>query len=136
MPRPRQGMAFEMLAKEKILISYQGGRASPEEWDRYISFMKTITSTPRVRFLVWVEGSPPTAANQRRISELVQRDWPVALVSPSTAMRFVVSAFSLVNRSIRFFAPAQLSDALVHIHCTAADAIAVHDALERLRFED
>lgn len=129
-------MVFEMLTKEKILISYQGANASAEDWDRYISFMKTIAGTTDLRFLVFVEGAPPSAANQRRIAELVKREWPVALVSSSTAMRFVVSAFSLVNRSIRFFSPAQLTDALVHIHCSAMDALAVYDAVDRLRFED
>jgi hypothetical protein len=97
--------------------------------------MKTIVGTVELRYLVFVEGSPPTAANQRRIAALVKREWPVALVSSSNVMRFVVSAFSLVNRSIRFFSPAQLSDALVHIHCTAADALVVHEALARLQFE-
>ena len=135
MAAPRQGLVFEFLAKEKILISYQGPDATPEEWDRYIAMMRTISTEPDLRFLVLVEGPPPTAANQRRVSQLIQRDWPVALVSSSAAMRFVVSAFSLVNRSIRFFLPAQLSDALVHIHCSTADALAVHDVLERLRVE-
>jgi hypothetical protein len=136
MGSPRQGLAFELLAKEKILISYQGPHATPEEWDRYISLMRTLAPTAGVRFLVWVEGPPPSAANQRRIMELVRRDWPVALVSTSTAMRFVVSTFSLVNRTIRFFSPDQLSDALTHLHCAIPEAAAVHGALDRLRTQD
>lgn len=136
MRQPRQGMVFELLTKEKILISYNGPNATQEQWERYIDSMKTNADTPDLRFLVFVEGPPPSAANQRRIAELVKREWPVALVSSSTAMRFVVSTFSLVNRSIRYFPPAQLTDALVHIHCTAMEALAVYDAVDRLRFED
>jgi hypothetical protein len=133
---PRQGMAFELLAKEKILISYQGPHPTPEQWDRYISLMRTISVPAEMRFFVFVEGMPPSAAIQRRISELVNRNSPVALVSSSTAMRFVVSAFSLVNRSIRIFSPAHVSEALAHIRCSTAEALLVSEVLQRLQVED
>jgi hypothetical protein len=132
----QQGMVFELLSKERILISYQGPHATQEQWDRYISLMQTISGASEMRFLVLVEGSPPSAANQLRIRALVKREWPVALVSSSIAMRFVVSAFSLVNRSIRFFSPEDLSGALVHIGCSRTEALAVHEALHRLQVED
>jgi hypothetical protein len=129
-------MGFELLEREKILISYQGQDVAQAEWDRYIDFMALQKHTLGLRFVVFADGSPPSAANQRRIAEIVRAksgEWLVALISSSTALRFVVSAFSLVNRSIRFFTPEQLPEALLHIHCTPEEQRAVHEVLQRLR---
>ncbi len=128
-------MAFEYLSKEKILLSFNGPNTTADQWDRYIAQMQSISKVPNPRFLVLVEGPPPSPAVQRRIAEHVQRDARVALVSSSTALRFVVSAFSLVNRTIKYFSPAQLPAALAHLDCSELDAQVVYGALERLQYE-
>jgi hypothetical protein len=45
------------------------------------------------------------------------------------ALRFVLSAFSLVDRSILYFTPVQLPAALLHIGCTADTSPTVEQAL-------
>jgi hypothetical protein len=127
-------MAFELMPREQILVSFQGDAALPEHWDAYISLMSTLTHVETLRFVICAQGSPPSAANQRRIAQLVRgHPWRVALISSSAALRFVVSAFSLVNRSIRYFTPDQVPAALRHIDCTVEEAAAVEQLLERLR---
>jgi hypothetical protein len=130
----QRGLVFELLQPSQILLSFQGDAVSDDEWDRYIHFMSSLTQLPALRILVCVEGSPPSAANQRRISEVVRgRAWKVALVSSSTALRFVVSAFSLINRTIRYFPPEELQRALDHIDCSPDERREVALALERLK---
>jgi hypothetical protein len=134
MEHREQGLAFELLEREKILVSYQGNDAQPAQWENYLELMGTLTGVASLRFLVYAEGSPPSAALQRRIVGLVRgHSWRVALVSSSAALRFVVSTFALVNRSIRYFTPEQLAGALLHIGCSAQEAIAVERVLHRLR---
>ena len=128
-------MSFELLEREQILVSYQGTAATQEQWDHYLDQLATLREVERVRFLVYADGSPPTPGIQRRIAGIAHGHdkWLVALVSPSTALRFVVSAFKLVNRSIRFFTPAELHDALSHIQCDSDERGAVQNALRRLQ---
>jgi len=128
-----RGLTFEMLRKERILLSYQRGEARQADWDSYIDFMRSLTGISDLRFLIYHDGPAPAPRDQKRIAEVARgRSWKVALVSPSAALRFVVSAFSLVNRSIRFFTPGELDAALEHIGCTATEKEAVRAAMERI----
>lgn len=127
-------MAFAYLEEPRILVSYQDDGATEEHWNRYIDCMTRLKDTVGVRYLVWHTGSPPTPSVQKRISDLERgRGSLVSLISPSLALRFVVSAFSLINRNIRYFPPEQLTEALEHIRCTPLEKSAVRDALRRLQ---
>src|SRR5262249_21177796 len=107
-----KGLVFELIKPAQILVSYQGEVATDEDWDRYVLFMSSLRSVPKLRFLVWADGSPPKPEVLRRLLEIVRgREWQVAMVSSSPALRFVVSVCSLVNRSIRNFVPSDLGDA-------------------------
>jgi hypothetical protein len=128
------GMTFELMQPEQILVSYQGTDVLPEEWESYLALLSTLTGLESLRFVIFADGSPPSAAHQKRIASLVRgHSWPVALISSSTALRFVVSAFSLVNRSIRYFTPDHIPDALRHIGCSAEEATKVDRLLQRMR---
>jgi hypothetical protein len=87
-----------------------------------------------MRFLVYVDGAAPAPAHLQRIAALVRgHTVTAALVSPSLALRFAVSAFTLVTNSIRYFTPEQLPDALTHIRCSEAESRLVQEALQRLQ---
>ncbi len=129
----QRGLVFELLAKEKILVSYQDDATTHEEWDRYIMFMSTLRREPMLRFLVYAAGGAPTTGDQRRVIEIVKgHEWPVAIVTTSAALSFVASVFSFVNKKIRPFAPSALPSALQHLQCTAAEKEAAEAALVRL----
>jgi hypothetical protein len=130
-------LGFEYLHAEQVLISYQGAKpGSAEEWDRYIDLMETVSQRPTTRYLVYHDGPPPTLRDQQRIAALARPHKPlVALISSSGTLRFVVSAFSLVTRQIRFFPPDQVREALAHLGLDGPAQRAVKEALERLRME-
>lgn len=133
----RRGLAYDVLDHERAMISVvrNGSVVSDDDWESYLKVLRNVTSGALVtRHVVYVETTAPPAAILRRISEIVRgKASSVALISPSAALRFVVSTFSLVNRSIRYFTPLQLTEALVHIGCDATQQLALRDALARLR---
>ena len=72
--------------------------------------------------------------DQQRIADLARTFKPtVALISSSATLRFVVSAFSLVTRQIRFFSPSDLPAALAHLELDERAQRSVRDAIERLK---
>lgn len=118
-----------------ITVVRDGSAVANADWESFLTLLAKATSgTIVTRHLVYVETTAPPAAILRRISDIVRGNTSsVALLSPSAALRFVVSTFSLVNRSIRYFTPEQLTEALVHIHCNAAEQRALRNALARMR---
>jgi len=124
---------FDFLSKERVFISVQGSEATVDEWNALIEGMRNVRSVPDLRYLVRVEGSPPSPVFQARIADVVRgQKCRVALMSSSAAMRFVVSTFSLVNKTIRYFSPDQLREALAHLGCTPLEQVAVQEAFDRL----
>jgi hypothetical protein len=86
-----------------------------------------------MRCLVWNEGGRPTVAQQRRLLEVTQGTHvPVAIVSSSVAVRFIVSVFALANRHVRFFPAAQIARALSYLCNEQSERAAARTALERL----
>lgn len=130
-----RGMAFEYLEQSRIFVSYQGEHAATAaEWDSYIARVLELTDTVQIRFVVWAGAHPPPSSEQRRIGDAVRgRNHLVALISDSLALRFVVSAFSLVNRHIRYFTPTQWYEALDHVQCNAQEKLVVSACKERLK---
>jgi hypothetical protein len=48
-------------------------------------------------------------------------------------MRFVASAFSLVNKNLRYFTPQELPIALRHLQCTTTEQATVQATLAELK---
>jgi hypothetical protein len=128
------GLAWEMLQAEQILVSYYGGEAEHNRWDEYLAMLRSLHGELHLRCLVDVRREQPPLARIERLLNVVQgKPWRVAMLSASTAMRFVASSFSLVVRNVRLFAPEELDAALDHIQCSAAEKPRVGECLTRLR---
>lgn len=123
-----------MLQADQILVSYYGGEAEDNRWDEYVALLRSLHGQLHVRFLVdvWRE-QPPLARIERLLGVVQGKPWRVAMLSSSTAMRFVASSFSLVVRNVRLFAPEDLDAALDHLNCSAAEKEHVGECLQRLR---
>ncbi|MET0343755.1 MAG: hypothetical protein ABW252_22265 [Polyangiales bacterium] len=134
MSQPTAGLAFELLERERVVVSYAGPHANrQDEWDRYIELMQARTDAS-MRFLVLHDGSAPTVRDQQRIGSIARPHRPlVALVSSSNALRFVASAFSLINRRIRFFAPDDMDAALSHLELRDWEKQSVLECVDRLK---
>lgn len=128
-------MVFELLQSEGVLVSYQGPKAgSQEEWDEYVELMAEVAGRPGIRYFVYHDGPPPSMRDQQRIASLARPHKPiVALISSLTTLRFVVSAFSLVTRQIRFFSPSEMAGALQHLQLDERAQRSVLESLERLK---
>lgn len=128
------GLAFELLERERVLVSYAGPNATqPDVWEPYLALMEAKISSS-LRFLVFQEGSMPSVRDQQRLGALSRPHSPrVALVSTSLSLRFAVSAFSLINKRIKFFTPDELPQAFAHLDLRPWEQPAVLACVERLK---
>ncbi len=124
---------------------YQTAKAPTDaEWDAWLHAADALwAETSEFRLLVFSEGGHPNRQQIARV-ELVKRrsekigekkrSEPItAVVSPSVAMRFVVSTMNLFNPKIRCYSPSALQDAYEHLGLTSAQARVAGAALGRLR---
>jgi len=133
MPESAPGLRWEVLQPEQLMVSYYDGPGVQDRWAACAQLLRELRSKPEARFLVYQLEQPPLREVQRLIEAVRGCSWRVAMVSPSVAMRFVASSFSLVAKNVRFFAPEALDAALAHMNCSVAEKLRVRACLERLR---
>ena len=115
------------------MVSYYDGEGVPDRWDECVRLLNELRGQPHTRFLVYQLQQPPLPVVTRLAEAVRGERWRVAMVSPSAAMRFVASSFSLIVKDVRFFAPEALDAALNHLKCSPAEKSRVNACLERLR---
>jgi hypothetical protein len=126
---------FTLLSGPRIVVSYQGTLPPLAlEIQKYGELIGTLADQPDVRCLWYTEGPRPSREEQERLSATVPKhQWRVALVSSSLEMRFVASAFCLINRNLRYFMPHDLPLALRHLECTIQEQGVVQLVLAELK---
>lgn len=130
----RPALVFRWLEREKLIVVYQGGQAaSPTEWQAYLEQLRSIANIEH-RALVYSEHHV-SRKEQEELKQATRGSAKprVALISPSTAVRFVASMFTLLNRNLRFFAPSHFDEALLYLACTDREAEAVAAVYKELR---
>jgi hypothetical protein len=126
-------LSFEWLAEERLIVLYQGpNEALDSEWDPYLEHLKTLVGT-QARIFVYTEGGRPTRDQQQRLLDVEKNTWPVAVVSPSTAVRFVVTVFALELPRIQLFAPEQMEEAVAFLGCAPGAIGSVRAAIDRCK---
>lgn len=131
---PSPTLAFQWLEREKLAVIYQGSQhASQDDWQAYMAFLRGIADVEH-RALVY-SGCHASRSEQEDLKRATSgRATPrVALISPSTAVRFIATMFTLLNRNLRFFAPADFGAALAHLGCTADETSLVTRTYQDLR---
>lgn len=125
---------FEWLPDERVVVVYQG-KHEPEdtEWDAYIDLVRSLQGSGTFRVLACSEGGRATREQQQRLMTVDMTGWLVAVVSPSTAVRFVVSRFALEIPAIKVFSPDQVNEACTYLGCNSGATAAILAARERLR---
>jgi hypothetical protein len=125
---------FEWLPEERVVVLYQGPHeALDSEWDSYIELLGTLRGTGPGRILLYTEGGRPTREQQQRLMDVPPLGWPIAVVSPSTAVRFVVSVFALELPAIQLFAPEQMEEAIAFVGCAPHVTPAIRAAIDRCK---
>ena len=127
-------LAFEWVPITHVLVAYHAnGNVEDEVWDGYVAAIVEHLG-PKLRCLVWNEGGRPTSDQQRRLVVATHNaKVPVAVVSSSIAVRFIVSALALANRHVRYFPADQIHNALVYLCEDPNHRAAIGSALERVR---
>jgi len=135
MVRPPRGFVWEVLQEERMLVSYSDGPGSEQQWHDYLVTLNRLQAeqSQALRILAYAADAPPRAALDGIMSAARGKSWRVALISPSTAVRFVASTFSFVIRTLRFFAPDELAAAFSHLGCDETERRKAGEALARLR---
>jgi hypothetical protein len=130
----KPALVFRWLERERLVIVYQGSQPpSGEEWQAYLEQLRNIADVEH-RALVYSEHH----ISRKEQDELKQATTGsakprVALISPSTAVRFVASIFTLLNRNVRFFAPSHFDAALAYLACDEREAEVVTQSYQQLR---
>ena len=131
---PAPTLVFQWLEREQLAVIYQGSqRASQDEWRAYLTFLRGIADVEH-RAVVY-SGCHVSRSEQDELKQATSgRAKPrVALLSPSTAVRFVATMFTLLNRNLRFFAPSDFEAALAHLACSPEEQALVTRTYQALR---
>jgi hypothetical protein len=126
------GCVWEVLG-DSLVVTYSGDGATPEQWVAYMKMMRRLKDHGSTRFLIWADVSPPTHVLADIASVARGQPWQVALISPSTAVRFAASTFAFVTKGFRFFPPDRVHDALAHLGGDEREQKRAFAVLERLR---
>ena len=110
---------------------------SDSDWDALISFHgKDLRAMPRdheVKVLVYSEGGGPNAAQRRRMIQFLEaRRSTTAVLTASTAVRAIVTAFSWFRTDIRAFAPHDIAGAASYLGLQSRTVPEVRDQLNRM----
>jgi hypothetical protein len=111
------------MARNLVTVSYdtlvclrQGeGHPSDEEWEECMKILRS-KDLSKVKVLVLTKGGSPTPRQQAALARVLAGNAvPVAVVSESAFVRFVVSSVALITKRIRTFQPSELDSALAHL---------------------
>jgi metallophosphoesterase superfamily enzyme len=116
-----------------FLTAYGPDDPTDQEWDAYLRAIEQH-GIVRTMQLVITDGAAPTRAQRRRLERLVTgHEVPVAVLSESTAVRVMVSAFAKLNRRLRAFAPADLAEALAFLEVPSSRVALIEREINCLR---
>ena len=125
---------FEFLGGLHLMVLYQLQKTPTDvEWDAYLAALAGPSKANQLRCIVITEGAAPTRAQRERMIATVEgKPTRVAVISPATSVRFVVSVLALVNRDIRSFSPREFDAAFSHVGLAPTEHASVKVAIDRL----
>ena len=125
-----RGCVWEVLSGDSLIVTYYESGATAEQWSAYGRMMQTVRGRA-ARYLIYCASVPPPDVLAQLASAARGQPWQVALISPSTAVRFAASTFAMIVRGFRFFPPEDLERALEHLQCDKAEQQRARSALLR-----
>ena len=111
-------LAFEVHDEMSLIVLKHGsGAPSEQEWKAYMDGLGPVAHRlEQMRILVLTDGGRPRRDQQTQLTTILAgRSVRTAVVSSSTAVRFVISVFALMNPGIRGFASSHLTEALEYL---------------------
>jgi len=127
-----RGCVWEVLSHESLIVTYCDDASTSEQWRGYLRMMHGMKGRA-ARYLVYAVTAPPAEVLTQIAGAARGQPWQVSLLSPSTAVRFAASTFSMIVRGFRFFPPDRIREALLHLQCGEAEQEEALRALARCR---
>lgn len=111
------------------------GESLPGEWSSFFDFVEdTFHYGEQLRFFVYNEDGEMPRQHMERVREMMHaHPCRVAVISPSPAIRFMMSIFAMWNRQVKLFGPEQHQAAFEHLGYDTETGRRILDALERGR---
>lgn len=135
MPTTNRNLAHEALADLRLLISCQNANfPSDAEWDNWLSTARNLHhQVGAFRLLVVTPGGHPTKAQLERLRATNRDTNPTtAIISSSRAYRFMASALTFINPSLRCFSTIETEKAFDYLALTQGERERVSEVIERL----
>ena len=128
-------LVFEVLADLRHVISCQNKEFPTDiEWDGWLVAVASLQhKVESLRLLVFTDGGHPTKVQLERLREKNRTNPRTAIISPSRGYRFMASALTFVNPTIRCFSPANCDEAFDHVRLAGGDRELANLTVERLQ---
>jgi hypothetical protein len=110
-----------------LIVSHNQEPPTDQEWDDLLSVFER-EHLDRLRLVVFTEGGGPTPAQQSRLASVLAGrpgTLHVAVISDSTAIRFIACTLALFIRRLRTFRRGELDAALAYLQLAPVERRAV-----------
>ena len=129
-------LVYEVLADVRLVISCQNKDfPTDSEWDSWLGAVMNLEhKVTTFRLLVLTDGGHPTKAQMERLRAKNRNNPRTSIISPSRGYRFMASALTFINPTIRCFSPEDSEKAFNHIVLAPNDrerATRIIDSLQR-----
>lgn len=122
-----------MSCDSLVLLRQSPSHPRDFEWDECMQILQS-KDLETVKVLVITEGGSPTPRQQAYLAKVLSgKAIPVAVVSESALVRFVVSSVALITKRIRSFHADDLEGAFGHLKLTAPERQFVGVALDETK---
>lgn len=126
---------YEVLTDLRLVISCQNENFPTDaDWDSWLTAATNLQhKVESFRLLVFSEGGHPTKAQIERLREKNRANPRTAIISPSRSYRFMASALTFINPTIRCFSPADSDKAFDHVGLARSERERAKLTIESLR---
>jgi hypothetical protein len=128
-------LVYEVLADVRLVISCQNKEfPSDAEWDSWLgATMNLEHKVETFQLLVLTDGGHPTKAQIERMRAKNRSNPRTAIISPSRGYRFMGSALTFINPTIRCFSLEDSEKAFDHIGLARGDRERATRTIESLQ---
>jgi hypothetical protein len=133
-----KNMAFKIVDTWVLALHNSGPPGAT--WNDYVTSLKKDVvqrgiDPATVRTLVYTDGGGPNPAERKAYNTVMRGLGTAAIVTPSTFVRTIVTAFTLFTPRMKSFAPDAILDAFLYLKATRPEQEMLWQELRRLHSE-
>ena len=120
MPKP-ETMTHKVVENRLMICVHNAKAPNQREWSEYVNALKKLQLDKACQ-IVFTTGGAPSASQRKDITDLTTgRHHKVAVVTPSTIVRGVVTALNWFNPDVTAFAPDGMRAAFEYLGVSGMD---------------